>query len=418
MALYGESTQKRCWTFTADAVRELRSSAREVVIHRVLSQLEAGSDAAAAVDGGDDRDRDVKMRHRESLDGNRCVVLEKVLTEREEMALRWTHEMRIMRICKAYNLPTVVGATAITYFKRFYLRVSVMEFAPFVVALSSLYAALKVEEINVDAAKLVEFVLEREQEFELPQLLQGSVPLSADTILNAELTFLEQIDFHLICYLPYSSLRTAKKELEAFVKNAGACDKLWKAAYDVFNTSVLYSDLILLSTPGKIALALLWFCSCLPHVQEGLEDLDLNGAVRAFCRSTLERSSALSSAASMAEDALLAKEQEIERLVAAINTIDREDVGNRTSKEEAWRLEVKRYAIENKENNPLSEQYQQMRSDEKTKLDHLRREKQKKQREKRDHEFAELLGAPAHSIPEATGSVDMDISVKKRKTLF
>ena len=119
MALYGESTQKRCWTFTADAVRELRSSAREVVIHRVLSQLEAGSGAAAAVDGGDDRDHDVKMRHRESLDGNRCVVLEKVLTEREEMALRWTHEMRIMRICKAYNLPTVVGATAITNFKRF-----------------------------------------------------------------------------------------------------------------------------------------------------------------------------------------------------------------------------------------------------------------------------------------------------------
>ncbi|KAF6139131.1 hypothetical protein GIB67_009974 [Kingdonia uniflora] len=80
--------------------------------------------------------------------------LPKPLNVEEEQLMRVFYEQKIQAVCKAFNFPHKIQATAIIYFKRFYLQWSVMEHHPKHIMLTCIYASCKIEENHVSAEEL------------------------------------------------------------------------------------------------------------------------------------------------------------------------------------------------------------------------------------------------------------------------
>lgn len=142
-------------------------------------------------------------------------------TPSEEAILRRHHERRILRFASRMRLPETFGATAIAYFKRFFLDRSVLEHNPAVIALGSLYAASKVEEVIIPADELVKSFDTVVNGVESPgEGLVSSVDGTAtcvpvDILLRDELPFLNLLRFHLVCFHPYRSLSVIRRTLHA-----------------------------------------------------------------------------------------------------------------------------------------------------------------------------------------------------------
>jgi len=78
----------------------------------------------------------------------------KPLSYEEEQLTRVFYKQKIQEVCAAFKFPHKIQATAITYFKRFYLQWSVMEHHPKHIMLTCVYTSCKVEENHVSAEEL------------------------------------------------------------------------------------------------------------------------------------------------------------------------------------------------------------------------------------------------------------------------
>ncbi|XP_044471940.1 cyclin-H1-1 isoform X2 [Mangifera indica] len=78
----------------------------------------------------------------------------KPLSIEEEQSMRVFYENKLREVCSAFYFPNKIQATALLYFKRFYLQWSVMEHHPKNIMLTCVYAACKIEENHVSAEEL------------------------------------------------------------------------------------------------------------------------------------------------------------------------------------------------------------------------------------------------------------------------
>ncbi|KAI0563010.1 Cyclin-like protein [Gracilaria domingensis] len=144
-----------------------------------------------------------------------------------------------------------------------------MDYNPAVVALSALYAASKVEEIVFDAHDLVArfdaCVNGVDSDADLEQtpmsVDQSACRVSADALLNTELWFLQQINFHLICYHPFKSLGIVREKLHSstiFAQGEHSnhlLSELIAIAENIIRRRSLLTDLPLSHPPAVIAIA-------------------------------------------------------------------------------------------------------------------------------------------------------------------
>ncbi|KAL0290475.1 UNVERIFIED_CONTAM: Cyclin-H1-1 [Sesamum calycinum] len=121
----------------------------------------------------------------------------KALKIEEEQLLRAFYEFKIQDVCDAFKFPRKIQATALIYFKRFYLDWSVMEHHPKNIMLTCIYAACKAEENHVSAEELGKGI---EQDHQM--------------ILNNEMLVLQSLGFDLIVYAPYRALEGFVSDLE------------------------------------------------------------------------------------------------------------------------------------------------------------------------------------------------------------
>ncbi|WJX63347.1 Cyclin-H1-1, variant 4 [Trifolium repens] len=133
-----------------------------------------------------------------------------------------------------------IKATALVFFKRFYLQWSVMEHQPKNIMLTCIYAACKIEENHVSAEELGKVISQDHQ-----------------MILNNEMISLE---FDLIVYAPYRSVEGFTDYMEEFC-NAGEDElQMLKALQNTARLEVdkmMLTDAPLLFPPGQLALAAL-----------------------------------------------------------------------------------------------------------------------------------------------------------------
>ncbi|MCL7041649.1 hypothetical protein MKW94_021146 [Papaver nudicaule] len=153
----------------------------------------------------------------------------KPLSTEEEQLMRVFYEHKIQEACGAFKFPRKIQATAITYFKRFYLQWSVMEHHPKHIMLACVYTACKVEENHVSAEELGKAI---QQDY-------------------------QSLGFDLIVYAPYRCVEGFIDGMEDYCR--GKNDKLHmlqETAKLVVDEAML-TDAPLLFPPGQLALAAL-----------------------------------------------------------------------------------------------------------------------------------------------------------------
>lgn len=228
MALFIDSTQATYWTIPDDKLIE-RRAATHARVTRTFRQRQRHlvSSSSSSPDNNhhhDDDDDDMP-----SID--------------DEATLRRFHEGRILRYVRRARLPDKVGLTAICYFKRFYVDRSVMEFNPSVIALSSVYAAAKVEEVYLPVTTLLcdyDMVVnglthaiavkqpvvdkKNDNDNESIRVCKGAaVRVCEDALLQTELNFLQRLDFQMICYHALRSVGYVREVLLGLQQ----ASKLW-----------------------------------------------------------------------------------------------------------------------------------------------------------------------------------------------
>ncbi|CAB4290974.1 unnamed protein product [Prunus armeniaca] len=121
----------------------------------------------------------------------------KPISIEEEQFMRVFYENKLQEVCKNFHFPHKVQATALIYFKRFYLQWSVMQHHPKNIMLTCIYEACKIEENHVLAEELGKGISQDHQ-----------------MILNNEMIVYQSLEFDLIVYAPYRSI-------EGFIDDMG-----------------------------------------------------------------------------------------------------------------------------------------------------------------------------------------------------
>ncbi|XP_057981024.1 cyclin-H1-1 isoform X2 [Malania oleifera] len=167
----------------------------------------------------------------------------KPLNVEEEKFLRVFYEGKIQEVCGAFKFPHKIQATALIYFKRFYLQWSVMEHHPKHIMLTCIYAACKVEENHVSAEELGKGI---EQDHQM--------------ILNNEMIVYQSLGFDLIVYAPYRAVEGFIDDMVDFCQARNDQLQLLKALHETAKAEVdkaMLTDAPLLFPPGQLALAAL-----------------------------------------------------------------------------------------------------------------------------------------------------------------
>ncbi|KAH7574590.1 hypothetical protein JRO89_XS03G0317500 [Xanthoceras sorbifolium] len=153
----------------------------------------------------------------------------KPLTIEEEQSMRVFYENKLREVCSAFYFPHKIQATALLYFKRFYLQ-----------WLTCVYAACKIEENHVSAEELGKGISQDHQ-----------------MILNYEMIGLE---FDLIVYAPYRPLEGFIDDMEEFIQAENGQLQMLKDLHETAKLEVdkiMLTDAPLLFPPGQLALAAL-----------------------------------------------------------------------------------------------------------------------------------------------------------------
>ncbi|CAH9140649.1 unnamed protein product [Cuscuta epithymum] len=152
----------------------------------------------------------------------------------------------ISRLAQNVKVRQRVVATAITYMRRVYVRKSMTEYDPRLVAPACLYLASKAEESTTQARLFVFYTKkiysDEKYRFEIKD------------ILEMEMKILEALNYYLVVFHPYSSLTQ-------LLQDAGMSDATqltWGIVNDTYKM-----DLILIHPPHLIALACIYIASVL-----------------------------------------------------------------------------------------------------------------------------------------------------------
>ena len=157
---------------------------------------------------------------------------------------------------------SAVIATAIVYFKRFYLKTSFTEFDPILMVPTAVYLAAKVEEHHVRVMDVISAYKKLAMGQGAPRkaLATGGgrsrVPgLLARHVLEAEKVLLQRLDFDLVVFHPYGPLEALMADMGERVQQS--CLQIaWTVVNDSYHT-----DVCLLFPPFMIALSAIYI-SC------------------------------------------------------------------------------------------------------------------------------------------------------------
>ncbi|EXC20624.1 hypothetical protein L484_027180 [Morus notabilis] len=234
MADFQTSTHRAKWIFTPQELVDKYKAAQQ----RAIQTLEKYGATLMEVDAdGTLSYPELQANAKENADKH---SRSKPLNLEEEQFIRVFYENKLQEVCNNFHFPHKIQATALIYFKRFFLQWSVMQHHPKNIMLTCIYAACKIEENHVSAEELGKGISQDHQ-----------------MILNNEMISLE---FDLIVYAPYRSVEGFIDDMEEF---CGSKDDQLQALKNLHETArmevdkIMLTDAPLLFPPGQLALAAL-----------------------------------------------------------------------------------------------------------------------------------------------------------------
>ncbi|KAL6554477.1 hypothetical protein OROMI_020150 [Orobanche minor] len=237
MADFTTSTHRAKWIFTPQDLKEKYKDANK----RAKQALEKYGATRMEIDI--DGSCTYVEPQRDAKNSSDKHSRPKALKTEEEQLLRAFYEFKLQDVCDAFRFPRKIQATALIYFKRFYLQWSVMEHHPKNIMLTCIYAACKAEENYISAEELGKG---SEQDHQM--------------ILNNEMLVLQSLGIDLIVYAPYRALDGFISDMEELYDGKLGQSEIIKNLHESAKAEVdkiMRSDAPLLFPPGQLALAAL-----------------------------------------------------------------------------------------------------------------------------------------------------------------
>lgn len=241
--LYRRSTQYTLWSFTEDELRELKQRVNENGRKVAFQRFEEARKVLEA------ENPKIFQTHGAELSSE----IAGTVTYEEEQEYLYYFSQQIIHICAHFNMPTQVKATAMSFFKKFYLVHSVMEYRPRNVVYTIVFLAAKSENYFIS----IESFCSR-----LPKIL-------AKEILDLEFIVLLSLKFTLLVHHPYRPLYGFFLDFQQVILYSlptiydikiDAIGALHDKAKKWLNDHALLSQVMFLFTPPQIALAALYDC--------------------------------------------------------------------------------------------------------------------------------------------------------------
>ncbi|CAL1407392.1 unnamed protein product [Linum trigynum] len=232
MADFQTSTHRAKWIFTpqqlVDKYRTTNQRAKQMLEKCGTTKMEVDADGS------------VTYPEPQATENSDKHSRPKSLSCEEEEFMRVYYEFKLREVCGAFYFPHKIQATALTYFKRFYLQWSVMEHDPKHIMLTCIYSACKIEENHVSAEELGKGISQDHQ-----------------MILNYEMIVLQSLEFDLIVYAPYRPVEGFIHDIEDSSHAAEDQIQMFKDSATAEVDKIMLTNAPLLFTPGQLALAAL-----------------------------------------------------------------------------------------------------------------------------------------------------------------
>ncbi|XP_061338016.1 cyclin-H1-1 isoform X1 [Gastrolobium bilobum] len=237
MADFFTSTHRAKWIFSpqqlVEKYRAANQRAKQILEKSGATLMEVDVDGSLSYPEAQMTAKDNAEKHSRT----------KPLSIEEEQCIRVFYENKLQEVCNNFHFPHKIQATALIYFKRFYLQWSVMEHQPKNIMLTCIYAACKIEENHVSAEELGKGISQDHQ-----------------MILNNEMIVYQSLEFDLIVYAPYRSVEGFINDMEEFCNAGDDQLQMLKNLQDTARLEVdkmMLTDAPLLFPPGQLALAAL-----------------------------------------------------------------------------------------------------------------------------------------------------------------
>lgn len=239
--LYRRSSQYQIWSYTEQELEEMKMKTNEKGRLEALSKFES---ARAVLESQQPL---VFAAHGSEL----TAEIAGLISYDDEQKYLYFFSQQIIQICNHFNMPTQVKATAMAFFKRFYLVNSVMEFRPKNVLYTIVFLAAKLENYFVS----IESFCSR-----LPKTKPSD-------ILDLEFVVLLSLKFTLLVHHPYRPLYGFFLDMQLVLLhpepvlrdlNVDKIGALYDNAKKWLNDDALLSDATFLFTPPQIALAAMY----------------------------------------------------------------------------------------------------------------------------------------------------------------
>ncbi|EEB09410.1 TFIIH complex cyclin Mcs2 [Schizosaccharomyces japonicus yFS275] len=226
---FKESTQCKDWIFTETTLREKRESVNQKASEKVRKHIA----------------EEYRMQNKDASEDKLPVTL----NADEELLLVVYYTCQLGTLAAAMNLPSHIRGYAVTYFKRFFLVNSIMEYNPKTIIFTALYAATKASDHYIPIDQFC-------------KKIPNSTP---QQILEFEFYLCQSLDWDLYVWLPFRPLQgfllDCQKALPSFPH-----ETLFKCHDQAkqFLSETLHSDLYFLYSPSIMALSAIY------HVNQDL----------------------------------------------------------------------------------------------------------------------------------------------------
>lgn len=226
--LYRNSTQYRLWSFLPEQLTQIRKELNKNATAKIKVQLEHFKESNSSI---------LSEQDKKGIE-ERAVPL----SMEEELQLVNFYAKMIQSFAKKLNLPTEVTATAISFFRKFFLRNSVMDIHPKHILLTTLFLACKSENYFIGIESFA-------------KKTKGN----SETILKYEFKLLESLQFTLLNHHPYRALHGFFLDIQHVLQDKVDLNYMGRI-YDICKTRIadaLLTDAIFFYAPPHITLAVL-----------------------------------------------------------------------------------------------------------------------------------------------------------------
>ncbi|KAL0489956.1 cyclin H [Acrasis kona] len=229
---FNKSSQYKFWFFDKEEkLLEIRKAINSSATDRILSY----KSASPPKEGKKKKKDRVKQDDLLSVDDEYLILIKNI--------------QKASLLCMRFNFPLHVEASAIMFFKRFFLGHSIMEYDISKIMLTCIYISCKAEDYYQDLSHFLAKVQE-----------VTTAEVDPKEILKLELVVLQGLQFHMLVYHPYRSVFAFVHDPELTKSlRISSVNEIYEASKLIVRQSFL-TDASFLFPPGLIALSSLHQC--------------------------------------------------------------------------------------------------------------------------------------------------------------